>query len=447
MNPSPNEDFRHLMDALPADIERHRLAGNIAEAIRLIDRYLAAGIQPELAPRLRVERERLLRLEENYSLTRDAAIAQVRQEWETFTEEEFDTLVENRRIDWRYINGEMRYHNRFLSCIRLYAATEAPGLKPVVVDTVQRDDMLARMEKEGGLSATITVRASIRAVVPTAGKKVQAWLPVPALCPQQSEVEILHATPGYFLAPPDSSARTMYWEACGQESFEVTYRYRHHAPYVNPYSLTCDRVQPAFDTEEELPHIAFTPYLRELATRITAKCQTPIEKAGAIYNYITENVDYRYQPAYVLLDNIADSCAKELRGDCGIMALLFITLCRIVGIPARWQSGLSVTPNEAGAHDWAMFYVAPHGWLYADPSFGSSARRKGELARQKHYFGNLDPCRMVANSAFQAPLMPPVPCYRNDPYDNQLGEMAVNGTGLYGSAVERKVETVEFLWD
>ena len=252
------------------------------------------------------------------------------------------------------------------------------------------------------------------------------------------------STPGYVLAPADSAARTIYWESSQRDSFEVTYRYKHHAPYVDPYTLKCGEAQPTFDTQEELPHIAFTPYLRELAARITKDCKTPVEKAGAIYDYVTGNVDYRYQPAYVLLDDIADSCAKELRGDCGVMALLFITLCRIAGVPARWQSGLHATPEDSGAHDWAMFYVHPYGWLFADPSFGSSARRNGEAARRKHYFGNLDPCRMVANSVFQAPLTPPDPCYRNDPYDNQLGEMTVDGVDLDSSGMERTVETVEF---
>lgn len=442
-----NEDFRHLMDALPADVDRRVKGGDITGALRLIEGYLSTGTQPELAPRLRAERERLSRLEANYPLSKEEAMAQVRQEWPGFTEAQFDALVDHRRIDWRYVNGRFQYHDRFLSCVRIYAETEAPGLKVETEDHTQRDEMLSRMEKEGELTARITLKASIKASKSSAGKKVQAWLPIPADCPQQSDMEILSATPGYILAPADSPARTIYWESSERDSFEVTYRYRHSAVYVDPYTLPCDPVQPTFDTEEALPHIAFTPYLRELCARIIRDCKTPVEKAGAIYDYVTGNVDYRYQPAYVLLDNIADSCAKELRGDCGVMALLFITLCRIAGIPARWQSGLSAKPEDAGAHDWAMFYVAPYGWLYADPSFGSSARRNGETGRRKHYFGNLDPCRMVANSVFQAPLTPPDPCYRNDPYDNQLGEMTVDGVGLWGGQVERSVETVEFLWE
>ena len=291
MSPSQNEDFRHLMDPLPADIDRRVKAGDITGALRLIEGCLAAGTQPELAPRLRAERVRLSRLADNYPLSREEALAQVRQEWPEFTEEQFDTLVDNRRIDWRYVNGHIQYHDRFLSCVRIYAEKEAPGLKVEAEDHTKRDEMLARMEREGGLTARITLKASIRATKPAKGKKVQAWLPIPADCPQQSEVEILDATPGYVLAPADSTARTIYWESSERDSFEVTYRYQHHAAYVDPYTLKCDEVQPAFDTQEELPHIAFTPYLRELCARITQGCKTPVEKAGAIYDYVTENVD------------------------------------------------------------------------------------------------------------------------------------------------------------
>ena len=39
------------------------------------------------------------------------------------------------------------------------------------------------------------------------------------------------------------------------------------------------------------------------------------------------------------------------------MALTFITMCRIAGVPARWQSGLYVAPDSVGSHDWAEFYT------------------------------------------------------------------------------------------
>ena len=113
-----------------------------------------------------------------------------------------------------------------------------------------------------------------------------------------------------------------------------------------------------------------------------------------------------------------------------MFALLFVTLCRCAGIPAQWQSGLAAEPGFCGAHDWARFYVAPYGWLYADPSYGTAAVRAGNEARRKFYFGNLDPCRMVANNAFQAPFTVDKAHWRADPYDNQVGEMETGEHGL-----------------
>ena len=51
---------------------------------------------------------------------------------------------------------------------------------------------------------------------------------------------------------------------------------------------------------------------------------------------------------------------------------------------------------------------------------------------------------MVANSAFQAPLTPPDPCWRHDPYDNQLGEMTLDGVGLSSREMARNLELVTF---
>ena len=65
---------------------------------------------------------------------------------------------------------------------------------------------------------------------------------------------------------------------------------------------------------------------------------------------------------YSIQTCIPEYCATNLRGDCGVQALLFITLCRIAGVPAGWESGLYSNPVSLGAHDWAMFYAEPYGW-------------------------------------------------------------------------------------
>lgn len=441
---SYNRDWAALAYPLPPEIERRKAAGDLSGALRLIDRALEKNDRPELAPRLRCERVRLARLPLDYPYSEAALKAMLRAEWPGMTDGQFQALVDNRRADWRMIQGAPHYHADVMDSLRIYPG-EAVGLTPDPDDgRAERDALLARMRQEGSLTARITVKATVRSRIDVSGKPVQAWLPLPAACLQQSDIEILDCTPGGAAAPMDAPQRTMYWEAMGQDAFTVTYRYTHKAVYTDPMDIVPAPAQPTFDLEEEAPHLLFTPYLRALAQRVTAGCAGPVAKARAIYDYVTQNVDYRYQPAYLQLEPIADHCARELRGDCGLFALLFIALCRLNGIPARWQSGLAVRPGSVGAHDWAMFYIAPHGWLWADCSFGSSARRAGNEERRLHYFGSMDPWRMVANSACYAPLTPPDPAWRDDPYDNQRGEMTVDGRGLTDPEMDRAQELVSF---
>ena len=197
--------------------------------------------------------------------------------------------------------------------------------------------------------------------------------------------------------------------------------------------------------EEQSPHIRFTPYLRNLAEQIVGKEKDPLKAAEKIYDYITTKVKYSYMKEYFLIPQIPQYCAENLRGDCGVQALLFITLCRICGIPAKWQSGLYAIPGYVGPHDWAMFYVRPYGWLYADPSFGGAAFREGDEERRKFYFGNLDPFRMAANNAFSVPFA----CRKRfrpiDPYDNQSGEIESEERGFSSREVESTKEILSLI--
>lgn len=128
-------------------------------------------------------------------------------------------------------------------------------------------------------------------------------------------------------------------------------------------------------------------------------------------------------PPYLTVTNLPEYFMSGLRGDCGVQAITFITLCRLCGIPAKWQAGLYTKPDDAGHHDWARFYIAPYGWLYADCSFGGSAFRAGDLDRWNFYFGNLEPWRLPMCSDFQQEFNPPRRFIRYDPYDNQGGEI------------------------
>ena len=131
-------------------------------------------------------------------------------------------------------------------------------------------------------------------------------------------------------------------------TFGAEYSYRETAVYADPLSFMPDAEQPDLYTGEEAPHIVFTPYLRALAAQLTEGIASPAEKAKLIYDYVTLNVRYHFQPSYFVHESIAENCARSRRGDCGIMALTFITLCRIAGIPGPVGERLCSGPGGRG---------------------------------------------------------------------------------------------------
>ena len=441
-----NDHFRYLNIGLPEDILRRKMHGDFEGAIRLIDRRLADESTPDaLRSCLIVQREIISRVEADYPYTKEEAIAIIREHIPDFEEAEFDERVDNGRIRWIYVNGEMKIFNRFfLSMVKAdlpfaaRAGVTLPGVESNANKNVKGlvDRTIDTMMEKGSMTNRIRIRASVKVKdeVFEKGMFIRVHLPIPAACEQQSDIQIEKVFPeNAMIAPEDAAQRSVCWEENMEENHEfyVEYSYLHKAVFHDTQNMgSSDLEQPDFYTQEEAPHIVFTPYIKELVKTLTEGVTDPLEKARIFYDFITLNMKYTYMPAYFGLENIAETCARTCTGDCGVFALLFITLCRCAGIPACWQSGLTAEPDFCGGHDWARFYVAPHGWLFADPSYGTGAVRLEKEERRKFYFGNLDPFRMVANSEFMAPFTVDKDHWRADPYDNQLGEMETTDRGL-----------------
>lgn len=450
-----NEMFRFLSVGLPEDIARRKAWGDLEGAIRLIDRELRRQDLPEaLRNCMTVEREIMCRIPEDYPLTRADALAEIRQHIPDFTEKEFDERVDAGKIGWVYLNGEMHFFNRFFSsmCKAEPAFAQRAGVMMHGVESVTREegegrlDRVARlMRQNGSMTNRIRIRASVRVKDEcfSPGMFVRVHLPIPAACEQQSDIRIEKIFPETGrVAPEDAAQRTVCWEETMTENhpFVVEYSYLHTATYHDLSDVRADSVQPTFDTEEIAPHVVFTPFIHSLVDKLTKGTDNPLEKARRFYDFITLQMRYNFMPSYFILEDIAQSCARSYTGDCGVFALLFLTLCRCAGIPAQWQSGLTAEPDFIGGHDWVRFYIAPYGWLFADPSYGTAAVRAQNEERRRFYFGNLDAYRMVANREFQAPFTVPKQYWRMDPYDNQLGEIETDKRGLRSYEFERSKE-------
>lgn len=451
-----NDTLQYLQYGLPDDILRRKLAGDFDGAIRLIRRRLADPATPEaLRNALNVQARICTLLPGEFPYSKEDALSIIREKIPEFTDAEFDEYVDDGRIRWIYVNGEPRYFNRFFSSLckaapgfAQRAGLSLPGVESALSGSQgdsRLDISMKKMKQNGSLTNRIRIRATVRLKDEffTPGMFLRAHLPIPAACQQQSDIRIEKIWPETGrISPENAPQRTVCWEETMEENhqFGMEYSYLHTAFFTDAYHGSGIPGSYDFDVQEQAPHIVFTPYLKALCAELTEGLTDPLAKARAFYDFITLNMKYTYMPDYMVLENMAENCARNFTGDCGIFALLFLTLCRCVGIPAQWQSGLTAEPDFIGGHDWVRFYVEPYGWIFADPSYGTAAVRAGKEVRRQFYFGNLDPYRMVANAAFQTNFTIPKEQWRADPYDNQLGEMESADRGYTFGEYERSKE-------
>ena len=450
------QDLSFMRIPLPEDVLKLKSFGDFEGAQKMIQHFLSKDIPQSLRKRLEIE-ENILQMMGNdeYPYTYEEALEIMSSHLKDFKEEELRYLKEVSAADWIYIDGIVHFQRRFYENLIKTRPDLAARVMVQDVDDAQANeqkqkllnDNVKYMKEHGGRSVRTQIRATIKAKkeFEEVGRKVRVHLPVPKICQQVSNIKILASSPEIAcIAPENAPQRTVYFETELQpdQEFMVEYAYDYHVDYVELDPAKAAAEQPDFCLEEQAPHIVFTPYLRELRDELAGDETNPVILARRFYDFVTTKVMYSYMREYFTIDCIPEYCAVNQKGDCGVQALLFITLCRMSGIPARWQSGLYATEFYTGCHDWAQFYVEPYGWVFADPSFGGSAWRSGNTERWNYYFGNLDIFRMPANSEIQMEFMPEKKWLRGDPIDNQRGEFEYEDHGLRYSQLEVNQELI-----
>jgi transglutaminase-like putative cysteine protease len=443
---------------LPEDIDRLEKQYRWADVEEMIRRYLAKKTDQTMRKRLEYEMYRIRRYKKMYRVSEEQALTLLTDAVRDFTIEEFTQLKKQSRLDFIETDGGILFEKRFLP--NLFFAEPSFRERRLLIDEA-RERAKKRLESrldqllEGSAPYNYRVTARIRkwikqetlAAIKEESHTLRCWLPFPLEDLQQTAPVFERCSEDrYVLSTGSSSSRTIFFERSevSDKEFFVEFSYtisesirEIDADSVLPYSGTIDSY-----LKEEAPHILFTPYLRFISEEILGNERNPYKKAKKIYDWITRNVFYSFMKEYRVYENISHYGAVNKKGDCGVQALLFITLCRMNGIPARWQSGWYANPEEPGNHDWALFYVEPYGWLPVDCSFGG-ARRENEPYRH-FYFGNLDAYRMVASRSYLADFSPSPIYLLNDPYDNQTGEIQTDVRALEPEETESKIEILSF---
>jgi hypothetical protein len=165
--------------------------------------------------------------------------------------------------------------------------------------------------------------------------------------------------------------------------------------YAVRTEINTDLVPQEYDTADELfKHYTGEneyikpeqPAVKELSAAVTGREKNPYLKAKKIYEYIIDTFSFTYVNPYKY-DNWL-SALDTKKGDSFIYAMLFCTLSRSAGIPARPIAGYIIDENKRSIrHFWAEFYLPDMGWIPVDPFLGDT---RNDPAGADAYFGGLD---------------------------------------------------------
>ena len=260
--------------------------------------------------------------------------------------------------------------------------------------------------------------------------------------PRQKDFTVL-ATGDAYNNDPTALHNTVYFERVitsaeeAAKPFFIEYEY---TAYGQWYDMTKMEIKP-YDTEsalykeytaERFPHVVFSDRIKKLTKEIVGDEQDPIKKVSLIYDYITAKFPWASAVNYSLIPNIPEYVIDNTKGDCGQVGLLMITMSRCAGVPARWQSGLMLHPNDCNLHDWCELYFEGIGWIPCDPSFGRpSEALKVTGIGDKFFNSGIDSYRMIANLDYSRDFSPKRKFGRCDMVDSQTGEAETQRGMLY----------------
>ena len=435
-----------------------REQGRFKEAAEVLstalnDSKLSSDARREMAFQLDV----LDRIKQDFSYTEEELFKELGDAVKGLTRDEFNAWMKEGRFESRMIDGVRYYAGTSVSNL-FWRHTELNARRTKPKDISHYAEMLknSRLIKEAAkkekspyvmphrFRMTMTVTAKKGAA--PAGETIRAWLPLPRKYPFQDEFKLLSSSSEVkYLADENSSIRSAYLEqpaAGGKTEFQVAYEYTRRAVRfdLSPADAKPYRKDDATYKQytSEAPHVKFTPEIRGLVKKIVGDETNPVKKARAIYDWLGGNIKYSYALEYSTIPNISEYTRSQCYGDCGQQALLYITLCRAAGIPARWQSGWIIFPSHENIHDWTEIYIEPYGWVPVDAELGNAlARYATNLTPDERkevrdfYFGGLDQYRMIANCDHSQQLQPPKNTFRSDDVDFQRGELETKSKNIY----------------
>ncbi|HEY0685076.1 MAG TPA: transglutaminase-like domain-containing protein [Steroidobacter sp.] len=427
--------------------------GAFSDAQRAIDNALrSSSLSSEQRNAYEFERERMRRILLDFSLTAMDAQARVRKQIPDLKDAEFAAWDAAGLLESRVIDGKKWYFNRAPSNLfRLSAEARARRANPTPFNDspleqphAHHREVLEQAKKTGRDAVAprrvrITQSISVDADAVPAGETLRAWIPYPRSIPgQQENIQFIQSTPAkHQIAPESALQRTVYFEQAATAKkptqFSLTYEL---TIYGQHRQIDADKVVPVTTSAalapylgERPPHIVFTDEMRKFSREVVGDEKNPYRIAQKLFAAV-DRIPWAGALEYSTISNISDYALRAGHADCGQQTLLLMTLLRMNGIPARWQSGWIFSDGAYNnMHDWGWLYLAPYGWVPMDVTFGRL--NSGEPALDAFYLGSFDAYRVAFNDDYSQPFVPAKQHFRSETVDLQRGEVEWRGGNLY----------------
>lgn len=421
--------------------------GHYSDARQHIDQLLEKPQQKSERQQLLFEVERMRRIEMEFTLRREELLASIQRYIPDATEADVEQWDKAGLLESKVIDGERRFFGKTaynLVHISDAAAARTPDYrrftdKAPLYELHPHHQEIISAEEPVRRRIRISYSLSVDPDAVPAGETVRAWLPFPKpVQGRQENIALLASSPAqHVLAPEAQPQRTIYFEKQAEAGKPVEFAVRYEFDSIARHiPIDPERVSQITPTEklapylqERAPHIQFTPSLRALSERIVGDETNPYRIAQKLFAYV-DSIPWAGAREYSTIRNISQYAAEAGHADCGQQTLLLITLLRMNGIPARWESGWEFSPSTFDTmHDWGQLYLAPYGWMPMDVTHGKLAGSSD--SETWFYLGGIDAYRLIFNSDYSQPFHPAKEHFRSETVDSQRGEVEWRGGNLY----------------
>ncbi len=441
----------------PAQIDKSIAKGEFTEAAKLINLYLTSdSLTPEERYDLNFKLLRMDRIRQDFKADDTTIISYIKRFYPEVTKEEIEEWESTNALENLTIDGKKKY---FRNAGRNLFRIDSTAAKHFKDPDAANGDSLTRLltkyipevvkEAQGSKSAYVKpVRMKIKYTITVmadevpAGEVIRVWMPYPRTDKKaHSDITLISTSqPGYLIAPDGYAHKSIYMEGIAKAGeptrfgFELSYTsynqcFRFKPAEIEPYN-TQDSIYKEY-TSERAPHIVFSDKIKSLTKEVVGTEKNPYLKVRKIWEWIDKNFPWASAREYSTIENIPEYVLANRHGDCGQVSLLFITMARCAGVPAKWQSGWMMHPGNVNLHDWAEVYYPVIGWVPVDQSFGRVKRAAGNDDAFYFFSKGLDAYRMIVNDDISQPFFPAKIYPRSETVDFQRGEVEWRGENLY----------------